>query len=532
MTPEETIQYLLADPERLLQKKPFTRGGEMDSQSVYSALYGSRHNVGIGDTQRVRLPRMKKRTITQEQYLMELDPECHKVLFDQNIPSITQKLNNGHYVAIEYKRMALPDQRNIKDKHVLHLCGNPMQFTLINREPTEQETGHFATFKQYWAARNQDGIRTKMVDAQMSCGDAGLLYYFDRDGRIKSRLISFMDGFILCPHNDDNGDRVLESVYYAKDGVEYIDSYDDTYMYRYRNDGGMMSGNVSGWVLEDPVLHGFDEIPLITKRGLVPWDGVQSLIETKEVIYNIFMVCQKRHGWGVLYIRGRFEDEGKQIAGAIILNDRSTGQTQGDAKYLTAPDPQGMLDTMQLLDESIQKGSGTTFLLPKDVKMSGDISGIAIQLAQSLDNEQAIQAVIDWQNVADKMCRLFKQGLAKELVNTGIQPTAVTDFEKLNISAKFKAWRPRSDSEYNTMLETLYSNGILSRRTAIQKNTESTPDEEVRVRLEDEEKARKLLEQMQAQAVTAGSQTDTGNGDSGNGEGNNGGENNNNNNAQ
>lgn len=502
MTPEETIRYLLADPERLLQKKPFTRGGDMDNAVLRSALSGARSTVDINETHRVRLPRLKKKIITQEQYLSELDPECHKVLFDQNIPSITQKLNNGHYVTIEYKRMALPYQRNIKDKHVLHLCGNPMQFTLINQEPTEKETSDFSSFKQYWTARNQDGMRTKMIDAQMSCGDAGLLYYFDRNGNIKSRVLSFLDGYILCPHNDENGDRILESVYYSKNGVEYIDSYDDTYMYRYKNDGNA-SADTGGWVMEKPRLHGFDEIPLITKRGLVAWDNVQSIIEAYEVIYNIFIVIQKRHGWGILYIKGRFEDEGKQIAGAIILNDRSTGQNTGDAKYLTPPDPQGMIDTMQLLDESIQKGSGTTFLLPKDVKMSGDISGIAIQLAQSLDNEQANQAVIDWQNVADKMCRLFKQGLAKELVNKGIQPTAITDFEKLNISAKFKSWRPRSDNEYNTMLASMYGGGILSRRTAIQKNTESTPDEEVRLRLEEEEKFRQTLEQMRIQTVSS-----------------------------
>lgn len=492
MTRQEITEYLLSDPERLLMKKPFTRGGDFSS-TLKTGIFPSR-KVDINEMSRVRLPRMKFNVIPQEQYLMELDPECHKVLFDNNIPSITMKLNDGNWATIEYKKMAIPFQRMIKDKHVLHLCGNRMQFTLINQQPSEKEISDFTTFKQYWAARNQDGMRAKMVDAQQSCGDAGLLYYFDYKGRIKSRLLSFMDGYVLCPHNDDNGDRVLETVYYCKDGIEYIDSYDDTFMYRYHTDDN------ASWVMEEPVAHGFSEIPLITKRGLVAWDSVQSDIEVYEVIYNIFMVIQKRHGWGILYVKGKFETSAEKVAGAIILNDRSIGQnSQGDAKYLSAPDPQGMLDTMQLLEETIQKGSGTTFLLPKDVKMSGDISGIAIQLTQSLDNEQAEKAVIEWQNVADKMCRLFKEGLAKELVNSGENETAVTDFDRLNISARFKAWRPRSDSEYNTMLETMYSNGILSRKTAIQKNTESTPDEEVRIMLEDKEKERKALEQIQIQ---------------------------------
>ena len=513
-TREEIISGLLSDPEALLQKKPFTRGGTLSS--AISALVSGRRKVDINETFRVRLPGMKKNAVPQEQYLLELDPECHNVLYDQNIPSITMKLNDGSWATIEYQKMSIPFQRIIKDKHVLHLCGNRMQFTMIDQEPTMQQVTDFATFKQYWEARNQDGMRTKMVDAQLSCGDAGLLYYFDRDGRIKSRLLSFMDGFVLCPHNDDNGDRILESVYYSKDGVEYIDSYDDTYMYRFRNDGDYTSEDPAGWYAEEPVEHGFSEIPLITKRGLVAWDNVQNIIDVYEVIYNIFMVIQKRHGWGTLYIKGKFETKAEKIAGAIILNDKALN-TQGDAKYLTPPSPQGMLDTMQLLEESIEKGSSTTFLLPKDVKMSGEISGIAIQLTQSFDNEKALQGVIEWQNVADKMTRLFKQGLAKELVNKGIQPTAVTDFENLNISAKFKPWRPMNDNEYNIMLGTLKGAGLISQKTAIQKNTESTPDEEVRIRLETEEQERKAQEQMRMQAQAQQQAAASSGGDDGNG---------------
>jgi hypothetical protein len=136
--------------------------------------------------------------------------------------------------------------------------------------------------------------------------------------------------------------------------------------------------------------------------------------------------------------------------------------------------------------QNIQLGSSTTFLLPKDVKTGGDISGIAIQLVQSLDIENASQKVIEWQNVADKMVRLFKQGLAKELVNSGKHPTAVTSFEQLNISAKFKVWQPRNEFEYNQMVVQLCGAGIISRETGIELNTLSKPDEKMRVQRENE----------------------------------------------
>ena len=109
------------------------------------------------------------------------------------------------------------------------------------------------------------------------------------------------------------------------------------------------------------------------------------------------------------------------------------------------------------------------------------VTAIAIMLTQSLDLECAEKGVIDWQNFMDKMMRLFKQGLAKELVNKGINPRAVTDFAKLRISTKLKVWRPFNETEYNNMLISLKGAGIISTKTAIEKNTISKPDEEARI---------------------------------------------------
>ena len=213
------------------------------------------------------------------------------------------------------------------------------------------------------------------------------------------------------------------------------------------------------------------------------WNNVQNIITSYEILYNVFNAIQRRHGWGLLYVKGKFKNNAEKIAGSVILNDTSL-EGKGDAKFLTPPTPQGTLDTLQLMLETIQLGSSTTFILPKDVKTGGDISGIAIQLTQSLDIENALQKVIDWQNVADKMVRLFKYGLSKELVAKGENKTAITDFEDLYINAKFKVWKPMNDYEYNQMLTILTGAGILSKETGIEKNTESSPDEFIRIEKE------------------------------------------------
>ena len=490
MSKRELIEVLLSDPLKLKMKKPFTRGadrGYMPSVKPYAS---------ITEKVEAQLPRYRQFPIAQEQYMRELDERCHDVLFDDNIPAFCVKLDDGNFYDVVYKKVALPIQAIIKDKQVLHLTGNPMQFTMMSTEPTEQMAKDFITFKQYWDLRNQDGMKRKMVDAQKSYGDAGLLFYHDHNGKIKSRLLSIEQGYILCPHNDENGDRIVESVYYAVDGVEYIDSYDDTFMTRWTNDGEADNADeLTGWVRHTPVKHGFDEIPLVTKRGKVAWDEVQTAIEGYETLYNIFLVVQKRFGNGILYVRGKFKDQAQKIAGSIVLNDTSL-DGNGDAKFLTPPTPQNMIDTMKSQLEAIMLGSKTTFVLPQDIKTSGDISGLAVQLTREMDILNATQAVIEWQNVADKMTRLFKQGLAIELVNSGVNPTAITDFANLDINAKFKVWRPFNEYEFNQMITILTGAGILSKESGIELNTLAKPDEKQRIKVQEEEAAQKALEQM------------------------------------
>lgn len=480
MEREKLIKILLSDVDKLLQKKPFMRGS-----STCTVSDGYVFDTDITSTQTAKIPNVKKTVISQGQFMKELDPGSHEVLFDDNIPSICVRLDDGSVSEIKFKKMPLNIQERIRQKQTLSLCGHKMQFTLLGSSPTENDIKNFSEIKEEWERRNQDGMRTKAVYTQKGLGDAGILYYYDYKGRVKSRLISYEDGYVIISHNDQNGDRVLESIYYRDaDGVEHIDSYDDKYLYR-KTFGGEENPGV--WIDHPKMEHGFPEIPLVTKRGNVAWNDVQDLITVYEIIYNIFLVIQKRHGWGILYIRGKIREDVRKIAGSVILNDTSL-DGNGSAEFKAPPSPQGMIDTLNSLFEQIQIGSSTTFLLPKDVKSSGDISALAIMLTQSLDIEGATQGVIDWQNFADKMVRLFVAGLAKEKVNKKENENAVTEYGRLRISAKFKIWRPFNETEYNQMLVTLNKAGIISQKTAIEKNTISTPDEEMRIKREEPKK--------------------------------------------
>lgn len=503
------VKALLSDTDKLLRKKPHYRRILGDPNQKMLDLMGCEGTLGIGDTIKATLPNLRRQILTSAMVLKEFDPWSHTVLHDENVPSITVKNSEGGWIDIESKRMPVAYQQAIVKKQTLHLCNNPMLHILLNVNPTERQSKLFIKFKEAWELRNMEGIKTDAVYTQKSQLEVGVLFYFDRHRRIKARTLKYSDGYTLITHKDDDGEHILECVYYQKDGVEYIDCYDDTNMYRLTNDGvdsvdelGNKVGD--GWRRHDPEKHGFSECPLCTKRGPVAWDNVEDLIEVYERTYNTFMVIQNRYGWGVLYIKGRFNSTGQKIAGNVVLNDTSMSP-EADAKILAPPAPDNMEATLDQLEYSIQKGAGSTFILPKDIKMSGDTSGIAVQLTQELDIETALTDVIEWQNFANKMSRLFKEGLGKELVNSGDKEyaTASTDFDNININSKFVVWRPQSNEAYNQMLTTLRGAGGISARTLIEKNTESCPDEVARIQREKEEEIEAQLQQQEAAAMIA-----------------------------
>ena len=51
----------------------------------------------------------------------------------------------------------------------------------------------------------------------------------------------------------------------------------------------------------------------------------------------------------------------------------------------------------------------------------------------------------------------------------------------MRVSASFKPWQPFDEFTYNQMLCTLKAAGLISTKTGIEKNTVSTPDEEMRL---------------------------------------------------
>lgn len=454
--------------KEILKKQPFVRG-----MSFAIPTGGA---VNIGEMLDANLPIITYNTVSQEQFLKELDPASHDIHNDQNVPSIVAKIGKGanaSYVEIKDIRLALGYQQMIVEKHTLYLCGKNTVFTLSNPKPSVAEKALFSDIKAHWLTKNMEQKKAMLIQWQKSVGDSAVIHYITKDKEYDSRVVSYKDGYVLLPHYDIYGRMETFGIFYQQDPkTQRLDVYDKENMTSYT----MTTETEGEWERGNPIAHGFKEIPITYIRGDVAWSKAQSLIEVREILYNIYNVIMKRHGWGMLYIKGNVDTKMKKIAGSVILQDTSP-DGNGSAEYKAPPTPEGMQNLLSDLHKQIQMMSNTVFLLPEDVRVGGDISGAAMKTMMSSAYERALLDAIYYDSALDSLIRLFIYGY-------GIEKSKTAQVTELLIRADFDIWFPQSDSDIVSNIASLRDRKVISVVTATEMSPYSAHDEYDRLQSE------------------------------------------------
>ena len=83
MIREHNIKWFLEDPNRLLQMKPFTRGGTQNGHP-YSAT-----TVMNGECIDTGFVNLSLTPVSQDLYITEYRPDLHHIILNKSIPKIT-----------------------------------------------------------------------------------------------------------------------------------------------------------------------------------------------------------------------------------------------------------------------------------------------------------------------------------------------------------------------------------------------------------------------------------------------------------
>ena len=461
MTREHNIKWFLEDPMRLVQMKPFTRGGYMEKHGYEGNKILNNTMLDTGFANLELLP------ISQDTYITEYRPDLHHIILNRAIPHIKVTFNGNE---MPFGMMEMTQtcsfQKLIHSAHVRNLTANKLEFNLFDKSPDDNTRKVFDEIKQEWDWRGLEWNKYMAINTCKQLGNCGVLFVYDKaTNQVNVINYSYEDGYQIVPNYDEYGFEVARSLVYQLDGKIIIDTFDNKQHYH-------VVQTADGWEIE-PSIHGFSRCPLLHKRGKVAWEYAESSCEMWELMTNINAIALKRFGTFALALWGDLDgDSFKRDSSTLIINlssDNTTGKQ--DAKVLEFPEPQTMDNYLKTLEEKISLFSSTSFITPKDITSSNS-GGNGIALAMSNDYALATQSALDWQKFVNDMVYLHQEGL--DLENNGN-----TKYSKLRIGAKIIPWSLETNNTKitNLQMEATY----LSTQTIVEKCPDAAPDELERI---------------------------------------------------
>lgn len=482
----------------LLTKKPFTRimpDGQYDHGYTWNEVA---EVAPIHD-------KLKRKIVTQEDYMRELDPAGHLINDKELFPDIWQRNEeDGKWYIQEIPRYAFSFQQIILVKHLTHLCGNDIQFELSDKNVTDETQKIFNAHRNGWANKNMEVAWYQLAKSVKATGDGAFVGFMDK-GKFGWKVLSFLNGDKLYPHYDLRTGKLntFARTYcnYAEDGTvtkRYIDVWDDTYYYRFVMDGDATNFfdkakqlilnlfSAEGYKLEWMEAHGFDEIPVAYKRddNGPCWTYSQETIENYEVAFSNLAHSNHDFGLPIMYVKGEGSEE-------VTSNDMSYASkimilpSDGEIGFLNRQDASNAYKAeLDKLEDNIYKQS---FAVKTPELKSGDTPGVSLKIMYSDAYEKAMNDAQEYDGTIDKIISIYEWGY-------GIESEQRLAFINTNIRHYIEPYIHLNITELTTNLNTAVVGGFLSRQTAAEKLPYATPQEWARIQAENKEKqAQELL---------------------------------------
>lgn len=178
MKRERDINWFLSEPTRLMQMKPFTRGGTTNLHGYEKLKSGVLNNTML----ETGFASLNLNPISQDLYITEYRPDLHHIILNKAIPHIKVVLDGQELPTnmMEITQTA-SFQKLIHSAHVRNLTANPLDFCLFNPKPEDGEREMFDQIKQEWMWRNCEWNKYMAINTCKQLGNCGLLFSYDKE---------------------------------------------------------------------------------------------------------------------------------------------------------------------------------------------------------------------------------------------------------------------------------------------------------------------------------------------------------------
>ena len=441
--------------------------------------------------------------LSQEEMLRQYYPSGHKINNELLFPDIWKKdPETNKWYKQSITRCALAFQQIIITKHIIHIVGNDVQFELSEDEKSSQKDGLdgeleasielqdddstklLSIFKSGWIDLDMEIRFYEAVRSYMITADCAIVGFIQKDGTPSFRTFSFLNDDKLYPHlNSITGEMELFArKYYDYDDegeavTEWVEVWDDTYIYRCKH--SLKPKNVTsfiktifglnGFEIVEQVRHGFPFCPVAYARNEDGpcWAAGQQTIENFEEALSYFFENNKAFAFPILLLSG----DGIELHGDMngSVKSISIDSSDGDAHFLENNDISASYNT--LLTKFYDLIYEQTFTVKPPELKSGDLPGVALKLLYSPAIECAICDAQKLQPFLNKLVKMVK-------FSWGLKKECQADLMKLGINAWIEPYVHQNDSELVTNLATAVQNNIISCKTASERLSKYTKNDE------------------------------------------------------
>lgn len=441
--------------------------------------------------------------LSQEEMLRQYYPSGHKINNELLFPDIWKKdPETNKWYKQSITRCALAFQQIITTKHIIHIVGNDVQFELSEDEKSSQKDGLdgeleasielqdddstklLSIFKSGWIDLDMEIRFYEAVRSYMITADCAIVGFIQKDGTPSFRTFSFLNDDKLYPHiNSITGEMELFArKYYDYDDegeavTEWVEVWDDTYIYRCKH--SLKPTNVTsfiktifglnGFEIVEQVRHGFPFCPVAYARNEDGpcWAAGQQTIENFEEALSYFFENNKAFAFPILLLSG----DGIELHGDMngSVKSISIDSSDGDAHFLENNDISASYNT--LLTKFYDLIYEQTFTVKPPELKSGDLPGVALKLLYSPAIECAICDAQKLQPFLNKLVKMVK-------FSWGLKKECQADLMRLGINAWIEPYVHQNDSELVTNLATAVQNNIISCKTASERLSKYTKNDE------------------------------------------------------
>ena len=465
----ESINISTMTPQMILVKEAFTRLVPSDSLSCI----GDAKELGT-ETDLAYVNETPLRAIfTQADFLREHDVNAHKINSLKYYPNAIMKGKEGKISAKIKSRIAVAFQERILTKRLVTLTGNNVDLKLANSKRSKTDQEMLNLFREGWDTHNIETCLYQAIKADGMTGDSAICFYM-QSGKVGWRVFSYGNHDVLYPHYDPiTGKLAVFGRKYsitdakAKEVVEYLDVWDDTFYTRYKQDKKGLKGAVNtvknvlgldGWVVDqEPTRHNFNRIPIAYDRYGEPfWANSQDCIDLYELTVSQLAENNQAYALRILYALGGEIDLQTNVDGTPTMINAADPQAK--VGFLEPADSSKSFELqLQILEKAIMRNSFASET--PELKSGSDLSSPTIRMMMMDSYQKAQDDALHFQPFLDDVVELFKYGY-------GIESGKASSFSTLQIRAEIFPYVFMSETEVVSNIVQSVAINALSRRSA------------------------------------------------------------------